>query len=92
MLKRKFKIGDILRTDTYQRKETDEDVFYYILQGRRHLRNREKEFIVFRINKRKIPGTYIVKEKNAIKVLDCKIAERFSSDKELLIYLKIYDE
>lgn len=85
----KFEIGDIIkrREHAFEYQPT----IYYRLQGRRQLKGQPREFIAFRIAEKTIPGTWIIRQDIAIRVLGNETAELFDSDKELLIYLKIYD-
>jgi len=87
---KEFEIGDIIRrrSNVFEKQSK----LYYILQGRRHLKGKAKEFIAFRIAKEKTPGTWIIKQDHAIRVLGCKAAEIFNNDRDLLRYLKIYDQ
>ena len=90
MVKDKFEIGDIvkIRASIYSRIP----IMYYILQGRRHLRGKEKEFIVFRIAEKNNTGTWILKQNSTIRVLGYKAARLFNSDKELLAYLMLLEK
>jgi len=86
MIKKKIKIGDIIRI-----KGWDSENYYFKIKAENKIINRVPVFIVSKVPEIKKDETFTVDQHSCIRILGYKAVKLFNNDKDLLRYLKIYD-
>ena len=86
MIKKKIKIGDIIRI-----KGWDSENHYFKIEAENQIINTVPVFIVSKVPEIKKDETFTVDQHSCIRILGYKAVKLFNNDKDLLRYLKIYD-